>query len=143
MAYHLFRILEQCCSGSIYAPTPLSRLQFSRRGAFLARGCLLQPLAIGRVRVLGLALLVVTIAEAEGVVIIRLGMGSHRSQRLPLLAARLSLVASLIIRRGVAVKRIYLVNRTALGRRYRSWLEEVGVRMRTTRRSWAWTWCMC
>jgi hypothetical protein len=86
-AYHSFCVLQQCCGGSIYAPAPLSRLQFARRGALLARGCLLQPLRVGRVSVFGFALLVVAIAEAEGVMVIRLGMGGHRSQGLPFLAA--------------------------------------------------------
>lgn len=83
----LFGVLQKGRSSGVYASAPLSGLQFTRCRSLLVRGRLLQPLGIGRVGVLGFALLVVTIAEAEGVVVIWLGIGCHRGQRLPLLAA--------------------------------------------------------
>lgn len=89
-----FRILQQRLHSSVIltdTSTALRRLQPDRCDLVLIQRGLLQPLGIRRVSVLGLAVLVVTIAEAEGVMVVRFRIGCYGGQGLPLLAACFSL----------------------------------------------------
>jgi hypothetical protein len=125
-ALNSLRLLQQrrCLRINLpYTPTTLRRLQFSRRStAILTRSRLLQPLAVRRVGVLGLGVLVVTVAEAEGVVVVGLGMRGYGSQGLPLLAA-----LGLVVGRRVAVEGVDFVHGAALGRCDGGRLKEVGI----------------
>jgi len=61
--------------------------------------------------------------------ILRLRVGRYRSEGLPFLAACLAWSARLVVGGRISVQGIYFIDGAALGRGYRRWFEQVGVRL--------------